>query len=105
MLLRETTRTQANHGSCAWQRLDFLEASAQIKRMPPILTSFYARWRVNAGVVPLLKEDLESPPEYLLQAVWQHQRLLRDELKSADGTPVKILHPGFRSVEGGPDFR
>jgi hypothetical protein len=55
--------------------------------------------------VPLLREDLESPPEYLLQAVWQHQRLVRDELKLADGTSVKILHPGFRSVEGGPDFR
>ena len=40
-----------------------------------------------------------------LQAVWQHQRIRRDELKTAEGTPIRILHPGFRSVEGGPDFR
>jgi hypothetical protein len=73
--------------------------------VPPVLTNFYAQWRLNAGVVPLLREDLESPPEYLLQAVWQHQRLLRDELATVDGTVVRVLHPGFRSFEGGPDFR
>jgi hypothetical protein len=69
------------------------------------LGSFYAEWRVRCGVVPLLREDLDSPPEHLLQAVWQHQRLLRDQLKTLDGEPVRILHPGFRSLEGGPDFR
>ncbi len=68
-------------------------------------TSFYAEWRMRCGVVPLLREDLRSPPEYLVQAVWQHQRLLRDKLRSASGGAVKVLHPGFRSVEGGPDFR
>ena len=73
--------------------------------MSPVLANFYAEWRVHSGVVPLLREDLESPPEYLLQAIWQHQRLRRDELKTADGTPVRVLHPGFKSVEGGPDFR
>jgi hypothetical protein len=41
----------------------------------------------------------------LLQAIWQHQRLRRDELKTSDGKSVQVLHPGFRSVEGGPDFR
>jgi len=56
-------------------------------------------------VAPLLREDLESPPERLLQAVWQHQRLLRDQLKTWDGLPVRVLHPGFLSLEGGPDFR
>jgi len=55
--------------------------------------------------VPILREDLESPPEYLLQAIWQHQRLLREQLKSCDGQKIQVLHPGFRSVEGGPDFR
>ena len=73
--------------------------------MPPVDTSFYSQWRVRCGIVPLLREDIESPPEFLLQAVWQHQRLLRDELKTADGESLRILHPGFRSVEGGPDFR
>src|SRR6266446_854833 len=74
-------------------------------KVPPALASFYAQWRVRCGVVPLLREDHESPPERLLQAVWQHQRLLRDQLKTLDGRPVQVLHPGFRSVEGGPDFR
>jgi hypothetical protein len=53
----------------------------------------------------VLREDRESPPETLVQAIWQHQRLRRDELATPDGTPVRVLHPGFRSVEGGPDFR
>jgi Protein of unknown function (DUF2851) len=69
------------------------------------VTNFYARFRTNSGAVPILRENLESPPEYLLQAIWQHQRLLRDQLKTCDGQPVQVLHPGFRSVEGGPDFR
>src|SRR6185369_1059272 len=66
----------------------------------------YAEWRLRNGLVPILREDRESPPEALLQAIWQHQRLRRDELRTAaDGRPVRVLHPGFRSVEGGPDFR
>ena len=75
------------------------------RAMPPVLTSFYAEWRVRCGAVTLLREDTQSPPENLLQAIWQHQRLLRDQLKTVDGQPVRVLHPGFRSVEGGPDFR
>jgi hypothetical protein len=70
-----------------------------------ILASFYAQWRVRCGAVPVLREDHESPPERLLQTIWQHQRLLRDQLRTLDGQPVRVLHPGFRSVEGGPDFR
>ena len=46
-----------------------------------------------------------APSERLLQAVWQHQRLRRDQLKTADGKSVRIFHPGFISVEGGPDFQ
>jgi Protein of unknown function (DUF2851) len=45
------------------------------------------------------------PPERLLQAVWQHQGLRRDQLKTTDGKTVRVFHPGFISVEGGPDFR
>jgi len=69
------------------------------------LTNFYAEYRTHCGAIPILREDLESPPEYLLQAIWQHQRLLREQLKTCDGQPIQVLHPGFRSVEGGPDFR
>jgi Protein of unknown function (DUF2851). len=73
--------------------------------VPLALPNSYARFRTQCGAVPILREDIESPPEYLLQAVWQHQRLLRDHLKTCDGQPLRVLHPGFRSVEGGPDFR
>ena len=71
----------------------------------PALASFYAQWRVRCGVVPVLHEDQESPPERLLQTIWQHQRLRRDQLATLDGQSLRVLHPGFRSVEGGPDFR
>ena len=73
--------------------------------MSAIPDSFYARWRVQCGVVIVLREDRDSPPERLLQAIWQHQRLLRDQLRTLDGRPVQVLHPGFRNLEGGPDFR
>ncbi len=53
----------------------------------------------------MLREGEAPPPELLLQAVWQHQRLRRQELRTLDGRPVRILHPGFASRSGGPDFR
>jgi len=67
--------------------------------------NLYAEWRVRCGAVPLLREDLDSPPERLLQAIWLHQRLKRDQLKTLDGREVRVLHPGFHNLEGGPDFR
>jgi hypothetical protein len=70
-----------------------------------VLNSFYAEWRTRSAIVPSLNEKSDSPPEYLLQAIWQHQRLRREEIKTFTGESVQILHPGFRSVEGGPDFR
>jgi len=73
--------------------------------VPPLPASFYAQWRVRCGVTPLLREDLDSPPERLLQAVWLHQRLRRDQLRTLDGQPLRVLHPGFHNLEGGPDFR
>ena len=57
--------------------------------MTPALASFYAEWRLRCGVVLVLREDQESPPERLLQTIWQHQRLLRDQLKTLDGQPVR----------------
>lgn len=47
----------------------------------------------------------DCPTERMLQSIWQHQRLRRDRLKTAAGQAVRVLHPGFISVEGGPDFR
>ncbi|MEY4386251.1 MAG: hypothetical protein RLY20_1534 [Verrucomicrobiota bacterium] len=68
-------------------------------------SNFYARWRQQCGLVPTLHEITEPPPERLLQAIWQQQRLRRDDLRTLDGRPVRILHPGFHNAEGGPDFR
>jgi len=67
--------------------------------------NFYARWRARRGIAPALRENESSPPESLLQAVWQHQRLHRGQLTTLDARTVRILHPGFLSREGGPDFR
>jgi hypothetical protein len=69
------------------------------------LGNFYARWRVPAGRGNVLRDEEEAPPERLLQAIWRHQRLRRDRLRTTGGQVVRILHPGFVSVEGGPDFR
>jgi hypothetical protein len=70
-----------------------------------VANNFFAQWRVRAGAASVLNEDRDSPPERLLQAIWQHQRLRRDQLRTVDGDTVRVLHPGFVSVEGGPDFR
>ena len=64
--------------------------------------NFYRHWREQNQTV--FRED-SIPPERLLQAIWHHQRLLRDELKTADGKSIRILHPGFWNREAGPDFR
>ena len=52
-----------------------------------------------------LRDENGFPAERLLQAVWRHQRLRRDQLKTTDGQTIRVLHPGFASAEGGPDFR
>ena len=67
--------------------------------------NFYADWRSRFGAGNVLRDENDPPPERLLQAIWRHQRLQRDRLQTADGRSVRILHPGFVSVEGGPDFR
>lgn len=67
--------------------------------------NFYAVWREQCRAVNLFRDGGTVPPEKLLQAVWLHQRLQRDRLRTADGRSVRVLHPGFASAEGGPDFR
>jgi hypothetical protein len=67
---------------------------------------FYAQWRTQQDARSLLAEPHSPhPPERLLQSVWHHQRLRRNELRTTDGQTVRVLHPGFWSHEGGPDFR
>jgi hypothetical protein len=67
--------------------------------------NFYAAWRTRFVAANVLRDENGSPSERLLQAIWQHQRLRRDALKTSDGKIVRIFHPGFASLEGGPDFR
>ena len=71
----------------------------------PFSENFYARWRSQSRSAIFLREENGFPSERLLQAIWQHQRLKRDALKTADGKIVRVFHPGFASLEGGPDFR
>ncbi len=83
--------------------LDFAPAKPQ-KQIRMASENFYARHRVQPCRENFLRDE-NFPAERLLQAIWQNQRLQRGELKTSDGQSVRILHPGFVSVEGGPDFR
>jgi hypothetical protein len=86
--------------------LDFARAPAQKQFLVhPVTPNFYAQWRAGYTPVATLREGQDPPPEKLLQAIWQHQRLCRDQLRTLDGQTIRVLHPGFGSVEGGPDFR
>ena len=67
--------------------------------------NFYAAWRERSRNMGVLHDEHAAPPEKLLQAVWQHQRVKRSQLRTTDGKTLRVLHPGFVSVEGGPDFR
>ena len=68
--------------------------------------NLYTEWRAGGNAQAALRDAQKlSPPEQLLQAAWFHQRLWRDRLKTVDGQPVRVLHPGFWNHEAGPDFR
>ncbi len=85
--------------------LDFAARGVQKQsRLSTQSVNFYARWRERRADGQLLREEGGTPPERLLQAVWQQQRLLRDQLLTLDGQPVRILHPGFKNHGAGPDF-
>ena len=89
-------------------RLTLSVARAKQRVVFPIADTFYARRRVAFARATALFERAgqpDGPSERALQSIWQHQRLRRDELKTAEGQSVRVLHPGFISVEGGPDFR
>jgi hypothetical protein len=86
--------------------LDFAKATAQKQSQVTFAsTSFYAEWRSRQRTAVSLRDSSDLPPERLLQAIWQHQRLQRTALKTLDGQIVRVLHPGFSNLEGGPDFR
>lgn len=67
---------------------------------------FYARWRAqNVERLILGERETGHPPESLLQSLWLHQRLQRDQLQTLQGQTLRVLHPGFWNHEPGPDFR
>jgi hypothetical protein len=85
--------------------LDFAPAKTQKKfRVTSLSENFYAQGRPQSAAASNVLRDEPFPTERLLQKIWQHQRLKRDSLKTSDGQTVRVLHPGFASVEGGPDF-
>ena len=67
--------------------------------------SFYAEWRTRYAPGAFLREDHGAPSEKILQAIWLHQRIVRERLATLDGQNVEVLHPGFWNRESGPDFR
>jgi len=70
------------------------------------LDFYVARSRfARAAEFTLSEENSASPSEKLLQAVWNHQRLVLERLKTTTGERVKILHPGFWNSGPGPDFQ
>ena len=73
--------------------------------VPGTHSNFYARWRAqNEARLFLGERDAAHPPERLLQSIWLHQRLRREELQTLDGQPLRVLHPGFWNRAAGPDF-
>lgn len=75
--------------------------------MRPLPADLYARWRESRSGPAHCCEPRGPavPDEWLLQQVWRHQRLLRDQLFTVDGQRLTVLHPGFWNREPGPDFR
>lgn len=67
----------------------------------------YGQWRALAVAAWTFQEaaDPSRITERFLQALWHHQRLRRDHLRTLDGEPLRVLHPGFWNREAGPDFR
>ncbi|MGH8024959.1 MAG: DUF2851 family protein [Limisphaerales bacterium] len=72
--------------------------------MAQIINNRYAQWRARVFTKDCFRDE-RFPPERLVQAIWQHQRLRRAELKTVAGQSVRVFHPGFANLEGGPDFR
>jgi len=52
-------------------------------------------WSGANGAAPLTScaNGQGPPPEKLLQAIWLHQRLKRDQLKTLEGRPIRVFIP------------
>ena len=42
--------------------------------------------------------------ELFLYFIWQYQDFDHTDLRTTDGEPIQIIHPGFRNNHAGPDF-
>lgn len=42
--------------------------------------------------------------EFLLQFIWQYSLYRPQDLKTTNGDPVTVVHPGRRNTDAGPDF-
>jgi len=79
------------------------KSNGKVSRISP---NWYAYGPAPVRSADTVRETGESAPsERLLHQIWQHQRLKRDQLRTLDGKPVTVLHPGFWNHESGPDFR
>ena len=88
--------------------LDFARAVSQKQgKVQCIPANFYERRRALISTASAFQEtpDPSQVTERFLQAIWQHQRLARDQLTTLDGQALRVLHPGFWNREAGPDFR
>jgi hypothetical protein len=71
--------------------------------VPSANSQFYSQWRASQHPFAAFREG-DIPPEHLVQNIWHHQRIRRDELRLVDGRPLRVLHPGFWNHGAGPDF-
>jgi hypothetical protein len=88
--------------------LDFARALPQKQgKVRCIPANFYEQRRVSSWTASAFREmsDPAEVTERFAQAIWLHQRLLRDQLTTLDGQSLRVLHPGFWNRESGPDFR
>jgi hypothetical protein len=67
------------------RRLDFDRLRTQkLHKVFSSSENFYAIWRPQFAANSILRDRRDLPSERLFQIVWQHQRLQRDRLKTAD---------------------
>jgi hypothetical protein len=89
-------------------KLDLTVQKCESKSNEPVAmnapSNLYAIWR-GRHLAGTFHDGDAPPPERLMQAIWQHQRLRRDDLRTSDGRALRVLHPGFWNREAGPDFR
>jgi hypothetical protein len=104
MTLSSSSRILSGSFFSIFQRTCFVVQTSQISGpVPSSNGQFYWRWRVSQHPFAVLREQ-DTPPERLVQNIWHHQRIRRDELRLLDGRSLRVLHPGFWNHGAGPDF-